>query len=272
MGLFSGIIDTITGKSGRQAQGDSIRAAEIAAGGQRESLDYLKEVEALPLELRNKYLPQYADIASGGQGQQDLIDSAKASPLYDAIMGGQQAGEQAILRNASATGGLRSGNASGALTDYGSQLENKALLTSYNQQLSGIQGLANMPLNTNNVANAMAAPARTQAQGIIAGSQARQDANQSLTNNLIGLGGAAFMAPAGTFSDIRLKDNIKYLGIDDGHKVYSWTWKKEAKEFGLKGDDTGVMAHEVAEYMPEAISTSGGYILVNYDMLTKRAA
>jgi len=266
MGLFSGIIDTLTGKSGRNAQGESIRAAEIAAGGQRESLDYLKEVEALPLELRNKFLPQYADIASGGQGQQDLIDSAQASPLYNAIMGGQQVGEQAILRNASATGGLRSGNVSGDLSDYGSQLQNQALLTSYNQQLQGIQGLANMPLNTNNIAQQMSAPSATQAQGIIAGAQARQNADQSLTNNFMGLGGAYLM------SDIRLKSNIKYLGTDSGHNVYGWDWNDDAKRFGLTGKSSGVMAHELVDYMPDAISTEGGYITVNYNMLTKAVA
>lgn len=269
---MSGIIDVITGKAGRQAAGDATRAAEIAAGGQRESLDYLKEVEALPLELRNKFLPQYADIASGGQGQQDLIDSAMSSPLYNAIMGGQQAGEEAIMRNAAMTGGLRSGNVSGDLTDYGSQLQNRALLTSYDQQLQGIQGLANMPLNTNNIAQAMAAPAQTQAQGIIAGSQARQNSNQALTNNLLGIGGAALMAPTGTFSDVRLKEDIEFIGIDNGHRVYSWKWSDEAAKYGLSGRDTGVMAHEVAEYMPEAISTFDDHILVDYDMLQKRSA
>ncbi len=260
---MSGIIDTITGKSGRRAANDSIRAAEIVAGGERDKLDYIQEVEALPLELRNKFLPQYADIVQGGQGQQDLINSAKASPLYNAIMGGQQVGEDAILRNASMTGGLRSGNVQGDLTDYGSQLQNTALLKSYNQQLQGIQGLANMPLNTNSVAAAMPAAAATQGQGIIAGAQARQNSDQAVTNNLISL--------AGSFSDVRLKTDIKYIGNEFGHRVYTWAWNQLAGKLGLHGAGSGVMAHEVGKYMPDALSERDGYILVNYNMLTNGA-
>jgi len=208
---MSGVIDTITGRSGSNAARDTLRASEIAAGGQREARDYLKETEALPLELRNEFLPQLADIYRGGEGQQQLIDQSRASPLYDAIMGGQQAGEQSILRNAAATGGLRSGNVQGALTDYGSQLENRALLTSYNDQLQGIQGLANQPLNTNAIANAIAAPAQTQAQGVIAAAQARQQADQGLTNNLFSIGGAALK-----YSDIYDK-TPELVGVKNGY-------------------------------------------------------
>ncbi len=88
-----GILDKIFGDGGKSAAASSLQAAEIAAEGDREKLAYLKEVEALPLELRNEFLPQYADIVRGGEGQQNLIDSAMASPLYQSIMGGQQIGE-----------------------------------------------------------------------------------------------------------------------------------------------------------------------------------
>jgi len=265
---MSGLWDTLTGKSGRDAARSTERAAELTAEGQRESLDYLKEVEALPLEMRNRFLPQYADIISGGPGQQQAIDTAKASPLYQAIMGGQGIGEEAIMRNAGMTGGLRSGNVSGDLTDYGSQLSNNALLESYNQQLQGIQGLANIGLNTNAIAGATAAPSATIGQGIVAGAQAKQDANQSLTNNVFGLGGAALMA----FSDIRLKTNIKQIGRQNGINIYSWTWNKDAEQFGLTGEGQGAMAHEVAKTNPEYITEKDGYIMVDYNQLGLRAA
>ncbi len=259
---MSGIIDTLTGKSGRDAAKSSERAAGITAEGQRESLDYLKEVEALPLEMRNKFLPQYADIMQGGQAQQDLINTAQQSPLYQAIMGGQQVGEDTIMRNASMTGGIRSGNVSADLTDYGSQLSDQALLQSYDQQLQGIQGLANISLNTNKIAAATAAPSATIGQGIVAGAQAQQNANQSLTNNLFGLGGAALI------SDIRLKDNIKFVGRNNGFNLYTWDWTEEAKElFGMQDKGRGVMAHEVYDKMPDAISSESGFIKVDYNMI-----
>lgn len=208
-------------------------------------------------------MPQYADIISGGQGQQDLIDSAQQSPLYNAIMGGQQIGEEAIMRNASMTGGLRSGNVSADLTDYGSQLSNQALLQSYDQQLQGIQGLAQMPLNTNNIAAGIAAPSATTGQGIVAGAQSKQNANQALTNNLFGLGGAAMMA----FSDIRLKTNIEQIGRKNGINLYKWDWIEDAEQFGLAGEGQGAMAHEVYETHPEHIIEKDGYIMVDYSAL-----
>jgi len=255
---MSGVWDTITGKSGKDAAAATERGAEITAEGQREQLDYLKEVEALPLSIRNQFMPQLADIYSGGAGQQQIIDQAKNSPLYASIMGGQKVGEDAILRNASMTGGLRSGNANAALTDYGSQLENEALMTAYNEQLNGIKGLAGVNLNTTNIGSAIAAPSATQGQGIVAGGQAIQNANQNLTNLAFG-GGMLAM------SDIRLKDNIKHVGERNGHQWFSWTWKDN--DLGLKGESEGVMAHLIYETNPEAIGTYDGHLVVNYSKL-----
>jgi Chaperone of endosialidase len=244
------------------------RGAELTAQGERDALDYQKEVEALPLELRNEFLPQLADIARGGQGQQDLINQAQSSPLYNAILGGQQAGEQSILRNAAATGGLRSGNVQGALTDYGSQLQNRALLTSYNDQLQGIQGLANQPLNTNAIAQGIAAPGQTLGQGAIAQGQIQQQGQQNANNaisNAVGSGLNLYAQYA--YSDIRLKKNIEYVGLIGEHNIYAWDWNDEAEELGLSGHSSGVMAHEVYEYMPEVIAEVNGYIAVNYEAM-----
>jgi len=180
-------------------------------------------------------------------------------------MGGQQAGEQSILRNAAATGGLRSGNAKGALTDYGSQLENRALLTSYNDQLQGIQGLANQRLNTNAIAQGIAAPGATLGQGAIAQSQIQQQGQQNANtaiSNAFGSGLNAYAQYA--YSDIRLKKNIKYVGLIGEHNIYAWEWNEEAAELGLFGHSSGVMAHEVYEYMPDVIAEVNGYIAVYY--------
>lgn len=258
---MGGVLDVITGQSGQNAANASNAAAGMAAQGQREQLDYLKQVEQLPLEIRNKFLPQLADIYSGGQGQQQIIDQAMQSPLYQSIMGGQAVGEDAILRNASMTGGMRSGNAQADLTDYGSQLQNRALLESYNQQVQGIQGLAGIGLNTNQIGRAISAPSQTLAQGQIAGAQAIQQGDQALTNNLFNLAGAGIKK----WSDIRLKENIKYLRTENGHNIYSWDWKSEAP--GLTGGSEGVMAHEVYEYQPDAIGTIGGHLVVDYSQL-----
>ena len=52
---------------------------------------------------------------AGADEQQAAIDALKASPQYTSLV---QTGEEAILQNASATGGLRGGNVQNALARY----------------------------------------------------------------------------------------------------------------------------------------------------------
>ena len=155
----------------------SKEATDDTLQAQREQLDYLKDVDKLPREYREAALAELSQRSgeSLNSQQTQMIRDAKASPLYTSIMGGQKAGEEAILRNAAATGGLRSGNVQGALTDYGSQLSTSALLESYNQQLGAqaqqnqlLQGLAGTPLQTANIANTMGSMGATSAAGLIA--------------------------------------------------------------------------------------------------------
>ena len=88
-------------------------------------------------------------------------------------------------------------------------------------------------------------------------------ADNSFLGNVGGImGGAASMYTA--FSDIRLKDNIEFAGVDDvtGLNLYDFNYKWNPKRF------RGVMAQEVKEMYPEAVYTSGaGWMAVYYDML-----
>ena len=254
------ITDIFGGGDAADAATDS---ANIQAGAQREALDYLKEREAIPQQFREGALQQLGGAygLEGGSGsQQAMIDQAKASPLYASIMGGQQAGEQAILRNASATGGLRSGNAQGALTDYGSQLSNQALLESYNQQMSGLQGLATLPSNANQIAQTTTGIGTTLAQGHTAAAQAKE----SGTSGLLDLG----LSALGLFSDRKLKDKLIKTGVENGFNTYTWKWNETAnKELGLHGYSSGVLADEVELLMPEAVIERDGFKTVDYDMI-----
>jgi len=70
-GLVTSVTDAVgltDSKAGDRAAGDIARGAGLTAEAQREQLAYLKETEALPLEMRNKFLPQLADIYSAWQG------------------------------------------------------------------------------------------------------------------------------------------------------------------------------------------------------------
>lgn len=263
-GIVSGITDAF-GLTDTSSAGDaSVQASQIQAKAQREALGYLKEREALPQQFREGALTGLAGILGleGGTGsQQELIDRSRESPLFAAIMGGRDAGEESILRNASATGGLRSGASIGDLTDFNTQLQNTALLESYNQQLTGLQGMANLPSNVNAIAQQTSNIGQTLAQGQVAGAQATTAAQNQV------FGDAAQIA-AFAFSDYRLKENIIHIGESGGHRIYKWNWNDEAKSIGITSDiGVGVLADEVNEYMPEAIGYIDGYMTVNYEMI-----
>ncbi|KZX81456.1 hypothetical protein A3717_37435, partial [Alcanivorax sp. HI0013] len=240
LGLIDG--DSISGAgAGKDASRAATNAAQIQAQSQREALDYLKEREEIPQQFREGALITLGGLygLEGGEGsQQALIDAAKASPLYGAIMGGLDASEDAILRNAGATGGLRSGNVQQALADNAEQLQNRALLSSYNEQLSGIQGLAGLDSNANQIAQQIAGIGQTIGQGQIAAANARAAAEQNATNNLFSLGGLGLGAVA-AFSDVRLKRDIQPLGQRNGLNWYEWTWSDEAEQLGLSGKMQG---------------------------------
>jgi len=268
VGTVTDTLGLTDSQAGSDAAAASIRGAKLQAEGQREALDYLKEVEALPLSIRNQFLPKLAGIFSSQEGQQSLIDQAKSSPLYQSIMGGLDAGNQNILRNASATGGLRSGNSAAELTDYGSQLQNQALLSSFDNELSGIRSLAGIPLNTNAVAGATAAPGMTMGQGYVAAGQAQQDQAQANMSSMSGILGGGLAGLGAFLSDIRLKENIVPIGYAEGYWIYRWDWKPEAEKYGESGEGRGVMAHDVFDKCPDATCLNDdGYIMVDYSKL-----
>lgn len=189
--FFSDPIGAITGGGDDNDAADAaIEASQIQADWQTQALEYLKQKEELPQQYREGALGQLAGAygVEGGTGsQQDLINRAQASPLYSAIMGGQRAGEDAIMRNAAQTGGLRSGNVQRNLYDYNTQLQNTALLESYNQQLQGLGGLAQLPSLAQPIAQGMGNIGSTYAQGMVAAAQANQVGSQNQMGNMMGM-------------------------------------------------------------------------------------
>lgn len=264
---------------GREARATK-QAANIAADAQRGALSYLQQREAVPMQIRDQALQGlagYFQIPGQQMDQSQLIEQARMSPLYQAILGTRQAGEDAILRNASATGNLRSGGSISQLSDYGMQLENQALLTSFQDQqqrqdqerqlqLQGLSGLAGLPSNDMAIANLMSGIGQTQAMGIQGAAQARSQAGANSFNNLLGLGQLGLSA-YGAFSDIRLKTNIRHIGKKGSHEWYKWEWNDEAKKLGLEGSSEGVLAHQVWETNPEAVGIRDGYLAIDYDRL-----
>ena len=189
---ISFVADAFNSLTGKTAADAAKQGAQTAADAQMAGLDYLKETEELPQQFRQEGLTKLGGLygLEGGEGsQQELIDYAEASPLHAAIMGTQSAGEEAIMRNAAATGGLRSGNVQENLYDYNQRLKERALLSSYDQQLTGLEGLAGLPSAARDIAAGTAGVGETEGMGEVAAGQAKQDAYGNLLNAGISIAG-----------------------------------------------------------------------------------
>ena len=181
---------SLFGSIGKMIFGDPTKgiekATEQSVAGQREGLAYQKEVDAPVLANRNQAMQGLSDYYMGGpEGQQGFIDEAKADPFYQSSV---DVGEEAVLKNAAATGGIRGGAVQPALAQ-----NSQSVLQNYIQQkLRGMQGFANTPLNTNSIAQGYGNIGKTQAAGTTAANQAEQD----LAGQTINLG----LKAAGAFA------------------------------------------------------------------------
>ena len=245
MSFVGDIWDGITGKT---AADTAAKSSDAAIGLQREALNYLKQSQAPLLEAQQFGLTGLMDYYGGNQ--QGLIDQVQSSPFYSSMI---DQGEEALLRNAAATGGLRSGGTQQALA----QNSQNVLQGLVGQQLGGLGQLAGYQPNTAGVANQLNTIGNTTAQGIVAQGQAQQAG----LGNMLNLGTSIL---GGLFSDERLKTNIKKVGRVNGFNWYSWTWNDVAEKLGLSGDSHGVLAQEVEQVKPELVGEREGYKTVNY--------
>jgi hypothetical protein len=173
------VVGGLTGETAAEA---AMEAAGVSAQAQREALEYLKQKEAPILEMREQALPQLAEIFGLGQTREQMLEGIMQGPQYQTAL---QQGEEAILRNQAATGGLRSGGTQAALSQYAPNLLNQL----YQQNLSGIQNIAGMKGYTPQIAQTMQNIGATQAAGITGAAQAQQQGMGNLINLGLGIGG-----------------------------------------------------------------------------------
>tara|TARA_R110002020_G_scaffold276104_2_gene491400 strand:- start:524 stop:1069 length:546 start_codon:yes stop_codon:yes gene_type:complete len=162
-----GLISSIFGGGG--GDGGASEASRLSAEGQQKGLDYIRRLDSPLVAYRNEALGGLSDYYMGGpQGQQSFYNNAMQSPAYQNLI---NTGEEAVLRNAAATGGLRGGGTQQALA----QNSQNVLQSLVNQNLQGLQGFANPNLNTNSIAQLYGNIGDTRAQGVTAANQYRQN-------------------------------------------------------------------------------------------------
>lgn len=181
----------------------------------------------------------------------------QSSPLYQATLGNLGEQEDAILRNQSATGGLRSGGTDLMLAE--NQRRNR--LEATQSALGGLQQMAGLPSNAGAIAQQTSNIGQTMGQGIIGAEQSRQAGQQAGFGNLMGLGQLG-LAAFSAFCDPALKENIEKIGEAGGYTIYQWDWNEKARAMGAEGKGIGPMADEIKRFEPERIEIRNGYKFV----------
>lgn len=282
IGGIGNILGSITGQDAADAAKET---AEIQAQSFREALDYLKEIDALPQAFREGALTQlgayhgigidpstgeFTQIEATRPTQEQQIQQAMSSPLYQSILGGREAGEEALARRAAMGSGLRGGATTSSLINYNTNLQNQALMSGFQQQqyeeaqrLAGLGGLAQLPSYAPQIAQTQMGIGQTLAQGQLGAAQAKQQG----IGNLLSLGG---QLGAAAISDERLKDDIVREGATAHPYIfrYSWKWRPES---GKKGVERGFIAQEIENVWPDLVETgSDGYKRIYKDKIEQR--
>jgi hypothetical protein len=285
-----------------QQSEDAIGRAAAARGGRMSG----RTLEALQQNAQGLASQEFANYAGRQNTQAGFAGSEDQSlnALLQGQAGRQQAADLAAQGNQMGLAGIgygAQGDLAGIASQYGQSaagLSAQEGLTSagieeqsgqdlgsaaanygqQNAQLAQGQGtsLADLYMNRgSNIANTL----------IGAGSN-----NTSISQGLQGAfannaqyGGLAEQAAANTkrevaggllaaFSDSRLKQDIKTLDASPfdsiGIRGVRWTWNDKAEGLGLFGESKGVLAEEVLEKYPDAVTRGDdGWLRVNYAML-----
>lgn len=145
MGWFDAVIPAATTLiSGYMANKAATKAANAQASAAQAGIDEQRRAA----EANRALLVPYTQLGTDALGQMralsGLSSPAEQQAAIDAISGGAEftglnkAGQDAILANASATGGLRGGNVQRSLADYSSDLLNNLI----NKRLGLLGGYA----------------------------------------------------------------------------------------------------------------------------------
>ena len=243
----------------------------------------------------------------GAAGNQSALAALQTTPGYQFTLG---QGNNAINAAGAANGTLNSGNQLTALSNYDTGLAQNTY-QNYVSQLQPYMGLASNTASnigniysnegaqqagvtqneTNAIMQALAGMGNAQASASLA-NQAR---DTSLLTGGLGFLGSLGSAPFSTspvgpngpvqptttsllgslgsgiasiFSDERLKEDIEPVGeLYDGQQIYRYHYRADPLTMHI-----GVMAQEVAEHNPDAVSDIGGFLAVDYKDATDYAA
>lgn len=204
MGGLSGVISSFTGSGGAKAAG---RAGQIQSDALLGSIPGIEEA----VTGATAGLSPFAESGTRALTQRDALLGLSGPEAQDAARATETAGqkflrergERAIVRNASATGGLGGGNVKTALQEQGIGLAAQNENTQFNRLTGAVSGGQNAATNVgniaiggaNNVADIQARAAEARAGGVLGAQQARSQG----AGNLLKLGTGAALGGLGAF-------------------------------------------------------------------------
>ena len=129
----------IQSRAAGKAAGQQVQAAEAGIEEQRRQFDRLQELLAPYVQAGQPALQAQQDLLGlgGPEAQQEAIAGLESSPMFQALA---RQGEEAMLQQASATGGLRGGNIQAALAQFRPQMLAQAIEEQYGR-LGGMTAL-----------------------------------------------------------------------------------------------------------------------------------
>jgi hypothetical protein len=216
------VVGGITGASqqAKAAEAAAQTQAGYAQSGieeQRRQFDMLTELLRPYVEAGTPAIQQQQALLGlrGAPEQQAAIGALEQSPLFQSAV---RQGEEALLQQASATGGLRGGNIQAALAQFrpamlqeqiAQQYQNLAGLTSLGQQSAAGQGTAGMQ-TAGAIGELLGQRGAALAGGQLAkGSVARQAFGDLLTIASIASGSGAFKGGGGAAGGASLGSGLK---------------------------------------------------------------
>ena len=129
----------IGSKAAKKAGRQQVQAAEAGAAEARAAREELRQLLQPYTEAGVPALQQMQAALglAGPEAQAEFVQMQEQSPIFQALA---RQGEEAMLQQASATGGLRGGNIQGALAQFRPELLNQFI----NQQYGRLGGLTQM--------------------------------------------------------------------------------------------------------------------------------
>lgn len=190
-------------KGAQQAANAQSVAAEAGIAEQQRQFDAVRQLLQPYTEAGTGALSQQQALIglSGADAQQKAIQAIQSGPQFAAL---EQQGENSILANASATGGLRGGNVQGALAQFSPALLSSLIdqqysrlggLTSIGQNAAAGTGNAGMQTGLN-ISNLLQQQGAAQAGGYLGVAKANQQMANGITNSIgqfYGMGGFGLM-------------------------------------------------------------------------------